>query len=199
MQSGCYVSRLHSILSANLLRRRIYLFSSYECPIFQGNALGAFKEKRGKNFLKQSTFFKSIPEKAERNHEVCLNKLLCVLLFKVQCRAPSLRRFFWRNPCGGPFLCCAHLFYFLNKARFLRRESNPRHEGFQAPCYTNLATKFFAVRAFKFFQDAFSYCMRDSNPPKAGYDSGCSPSELTHGKHFAGSVFFQFYQSLLTV
>ena len=148
MQSGCYVSRLHSILSANLLRCRICLFGSYECPIFQGNALGAFKEKRGKNFLKQSTFFKSIPEKAERNHEVCLNKLLCVLLFKVQCRAPSLRRFFWRNPCGGPFLCCAHLFYFLNKARFLRRESNPRHEGFKALCYTNLATKFFAVRAF---------------------------------------------------
>lgn len=110
MQSGCYVSRLHSIVSVNLLRRRICLFGSYECPIFQGNALGAFKEKRGINFLKQSTFFKIIPEKAERNHEVCLNKLLSVLLFKVQCRAPSLRRFFWRDPCGGPFLCCEHLF-----------------------------------------------------------------------------------------
>lgn len=42
VQSGCYVSRLHFILSANLLRRRICLFGSYECPIFQGNALWHF-------------------------------------------------------------------------------------------------------------------------------------------------------------
>lgn len=130
MQGGCSDSRLHSIFSANLLRRRICLFGSYECPIFQGNALGAFEEKRIDKLFKTKHVFKIIPEKAERNHEVCLNKLLCVLLFKVQCRAPSLRRFFWRNPCGGPFLCCEHLFYFLNKARFLRRESNPRHGDF---------------------------------------------------------------------
>ena len=95
MQGGCSDSHLHSILFANLLRRRICLFGIDECPIFQGNALGAFEEKRiDKLFLKTKHVFKIIPEKAERNHEVCLNKLLSVLLFKVQCRAPSLRRFF---------------------------------------------------------------------------------------------------------
>lgn len=71
MQGGCYVSRLHSILSANLLRRRICLFGIDECPIFQGNALGAFEEKRGINFFRnKARFLISFSEKRKRGQNL---------------------------------------------------------------------------------------------------------------------------------
>lgn len=150
MQSGCSVSRLHSIISANLLRRRICLFGSYECPIFQGSALGAFEKKRiDKFFLKnKARFLISFSKKTETWSELTRLRVCCPCFYP-RCNAEL-------HPCDV-FSGVTHVedlffavstFLFFEQGTFFKAGIEPATRGFSVPCYTNLATKFFAVRAF---------------------------------------------------
>lgn len=85
-------------------------------------------------------------------------------------------------------LCAPFLFF--EQGTFFKAGIEPATRGFLVPCYTNLATKFFAVRAFKFFQDAFSYCMQDSNPPLLRQFSGVLPNEANAWKTFCWKRLF---------